>query len=157
MTRIWVSAQSQGAEPLLLADSPTQLTARYGTAETPLKLFCDSRDGGSVWQTFGKNWGGAQRRETGERVRCQLNDGDTNLASNTSSHQTETNASSLRLALYLPLTPLSPSFTKERGWCRPLPPGGGDAKSSPVSPCSHSWWAWHEKKELWAPRGEREG
>lgn len=110
--------------------------------------------GRQLWKRLGRYSEG--RREmsgrTGWRAHCQFSSGDTNLASNTTAHQKKTHASSLRL------TPLSlPSVTKERGWCRPLPLVGGDAKSSPVSPLSHSWWAWHEKKEKWEPCREREG
>lgn len=94
----------------------------------------------SPWQTFGE----AVVEEVGScsegRARCgaqrQFSSGDISLASNTTAHQKKTHASSLRLALYLPIPFFSLCYQGEgltsptparRGWCK-------KALQSPLSP-----------------------
>lgn len=105
--------------------------------------------------------GGSRGRWVGEqgwRAHCQFSSGDSNLASNTMAHQTETHASlpaSRTLSPHLFLFPLLPR--RGADVAHSCSGRGGDAKSSPVYPLSHSWWAWHKKKEKWEPCREREG
>lgn len=118
------------------------------------------------WESLTDFWGGncdwgcgATARGGGRmgwRAHRQCSSGDINLASNTTAHQKKAHAPSLRLALYLPILFLLP-VTKERGWRRPLLQRRGDSQTSPVSPLSHSLWAWHRKKEKWEPCWEKEG
>lgn len=72
---------------------------------------------------------------TGWRAHCQFSSGDINLASNTMAHQKKTHASSLRLALYLPIPFFSLCYQGE--WLTsPTPARRGVMQKALQSPLS---------------------
>lgn len=144
------------------------LSIRIRAARRLWGSFVTQFDDGSPWQTFeeaivAEVWVGREGRGGGSyRVEQGGEHTASSVAKISTWHQTPQHIKRRRTpppcVSHFISSPFSlPLLPRKRGWCRPLTLGGGDAKSSPVSPLSHSWWAWHKKKEKWEPCWEREG